>query len=264
MDMEKLAKRLSRVENRNRKNVWFKPGQEKETVRILPNPHDPDGIPYMEVNFHYNIGGIVSVVCPRETFGDRCPICELAETFRAMGTDQSFEIFRKIQAKLRTYSPVIVRGKEAEGVKLWGYGTTIYTELMKASLDPDWGDVSDIKEGFDLVVNQIPANGPGNPTLYPKPEMSIKRNSSPLMPTTKEIKALLKSIPNYMEEEGIFNIMDENALLGLVEGLSMEEDDEIETETSFVNNNTVDADGDDSDVDEMEDKLSNLLKGFDG
>jgi hypothetical protein len=53
---------------------------------------------------------------------------------------------RKIEPKMRTYVPVIIRGKEAEGVKFWGFGKTIYAELLSIISDPDYGDITDLNE----------------------------------------------------------------------------------------------------------------------
>ena len=35
-----------------------------------------------------------------------------------------------MEPKMRTYVPVLVRGKESEGVKFWGFGKLVYQELL--------------------------------------------------------------------------------------------------------------------------------------
>ena len=42
---------------------------------------------------------------------------------------------------MRTYVPVLVRGAEGEGVKLWGFGKQVYTELLGFITDPDYKSV---------------------------------------------------------------------------------------------------------------------------
>ena len=37
---------------------------------------------------------------------------------------------------MRTFAPVIVRGEESEGVKWWGFGKTVYQELLAIIADP--------------------------------------------------------------------------------------------------------------------------------
>ena len=45
---------------------------------------------------------------------------------------------------MRTFAAVIVRGKESEGVKFWGFGKTVYQELLGVIYDPDYGDITDL------------------------------------------------------------------------------------------------------------------------
>ena len=53
-------------------------------------------------------------------------------------------------AKQRFFSPVLVRGEETEGVRVWGYGKLAYQKLLGIVLDPDYGDITDPEDGNDL------------------------------------------------------------------------------------------------------------------
>ena len=55
---------------------------------------------------------------------------------------------------MRTFVPVVVRGEETEGVKWWGFGKTVYQELLSIIADPDYGDISDSMTGRDIVVER--------------------------------------------------------------------------------------------------------------
>jgi hypothetical protein len=88
---------------------------------------------------------------------------------------------------MRTYVPVIVRGKESEGVKFWGFGKTIYSELLSIIADPDYGDITDLMNGRDIDVEFTPSEGPGQ---YPKTSIRVKPNTS----AATEDKAIAKSI----------------------------------------------------------------------
>ena len=47
---------------------------------------------------------------------------------------------------------MIVRGEENEGVKYWGFGKTVYQELLSI-IASDYGDISDVTvSGRDVVV----------------------------------------------------------------------------------------------------------------
>ena len=111
---------------------------------------------------------------------------------------------------MRTYVPVIVRGKESEGVKFWGFGKTIYSEILSIIADPDYGDITDLMNGRDIDVEFTPSEGPGQ---YPKTAIRVKPNTSP----ATEDKVIAKSIlaqpkitelfpePTYEELEAALN-----------------------------------------------------------
>ena len=57
-----------------------------------------------------------------------------------------------MEPKLRTFVPVIVRGEEGEGVRFWGFGKTVYQEILGYIADPDYGDITDPTSGRDLTI----------------------------------------------------------------------------------------------------------------
>ena len=108
----------------------------------------PDGDPLKEVFFHYNIEGHKGgVMCPKRNFGEECPICDFASKLWRDGTDNNDEETKKLAKSLfvrtRYFSPVVVRGLESEGVKVYGYGKTAYELLLGYILDPEYGDITD-------------------------------------------------------------------------------------------------------------------------
>ena len=122
------------------------------------------------------------------SFGNADPVVEFAEKLKKTGDKDEWLMGRKIEPKMRTYVPVIVRGKEAEGVKFWGFGKTIYTELLSIVSDPDYGDITDLMNGRDIDVEFIPAEGGG----YPKTTIRVKPNTTP----ATEDKGIAEKIMN--------------------------------------------------------------------
>lgn len=262
MDTSKLAKRLQKLQEKagGGSNNWFKSGEEKQKIRLVPYPHEDDGSPFIEVYFHYNVAGQRSLVCPKETFGEPCPICELAEEFRNMGSKDSWLQFKKLAPKLRTYSPVIVRGQEDAGVKLWGYGVTIYEALVEKFLDEDWGDLSDIKEGHDLTVWSIPAKSPGNDSDYIKPKMDVTPKMSVLLKKKAEIVAMLEGIPNYLDDGETFPVKSYQELSDIIRRLSNEDDyEDDDSSVAYSASETSDDDSGDTDSDDLNSKLAEML-----
>jgi hypothetical protein len=96
---------------------------------------------------------------------------------------------RKIEPKMRTYVPVIIRGKESEGVKFWGFGKQIYTELLSIISDPDYGDITDLMNGRDIDVEFTPAE---SAATFPKTAIRVKPNTQP----ATEDKSVAEKIMN--------------------------------------------------------------------
>ena len=105
------------------------------SVRIVT---PADGDPFKEVYMHYltfngqspNGRRKEAVVCPKRQFGQRCPICELATNLWFNGTPQDQTVAKKLFARERYYSPVLIRGSEEIGVKVFGYSSKMYNKML--------------------------------------------------------------------------------------------------------------------------------------
>jgi len=175
-----------------KQNLW-KPEAGKTRVRIVPYVHRKDN-PFLELYFHYDIGK-KSMLSPI-TFGNADPIVEFAEKLKKTGDKDEWLMGRKIEPKMRTYVPVIIRGKESEGVKFWGFGKTIYTELLSIISDPDYGDITDLMNGRDIDVEFTPAEG----GAYPKTTIRVKPNTQP----ATDDKSIAEKIMNQPQITDLF------------------------------------------------------------
>jgi hypothetical protein len=98
---------------------------------------------------------------------------------------------------MRTFVPVVVRGEENDGVKFWGFGKTVYQELLGIIADPDYGDISDSSTGRDIVVERQTAAEAGN--QYGKTTIRVKPNQTALTDDSKLLEKLLNEQPNIGE-----------------------------------------------------------------
>jgi hypothetical protein len=194
LNLDAIKAKLNQLNNNNdrRNNLW-KPEAGKTRVRIVPYVHRKDN-PFLELYFHYDIAKR-SMLSP-VSFGNADPVVEFAEKLKKTGDKDDWLMGRKIEPKMRTYVPVIVRGKESEGVKFWGFGKTIYTELLSIVSDPDYGDITDLLNGRDIDVEFTPAEGGG----YPKTAIRVKPNTS----AVTEDKAIAEKIMNQPTITDIF------------------------------------------------------------
>ena len=186
MDINALKKKLNQLQTSTsiKDNLWKpKPGQNQ--IRIVPYAHNKDN-PFIELFFHYDIGNR-SYLSPM-SFGRPDPIEEFAEKLKGSGNRDDWKLGRKLDAKMRTFVPVIERGKEREGVKFWGFGKTVYQELLSFIADPDYGDIADSVTGRDIVVDFKTAEETGR--SYPTTTLRVKPNQTPLT----EDKDLLESL----------------------------------------------------------------------
>jgi hypothetical protein len=194
LDLDAIKNKLNALNNQdNKKSNTWKPVDGKQRIRIVPYVHRKEN-PFLELYFHYDIPKR-SMLSPI-TNGNPDPIVEFAEKLKKTGDKDDWMMGRKIEPKMRTYVPIIVRGKEEEGVKFWGFGKTIYTELLSIIADPDYGDITDLRNGRDIEVTFTPAEGGG----YPKTAILVKPNQVP----ATEDKAIAERIMNQPRIEDIY------------------------------------------------------------
>ena len=154
VNVAKLAERLKQFEEGAKasefaKLLW-KPKEGTQTVRIVPYKFNPEN-PFIELKFYYKLGGN-NYLAPC-TFGKPDPILETIEALRASGSNEEKEIAAKLAPVTRTYAPIIVRGEEDQGVRFWGFGIQVYTQLLRLTTKPAmWGDITSLTEGNDLEV----------------------------------------------------------------------------------------------------------------
>ena len=82
----------------------------------------------------------------------------------------------------------MVRGREDEGIKVYGYGKQAYELLLGYILDPEYGDVTDSLEGTDITLTYTKPSKPG---AYPQTNLKMRRNTSTLLEDKEAIPALL-------------------------------------------------------------------------
>ena len=197
LNIEAMREKLNASKNGNKKSndAKWKPEQGDQTIRILPTK---DGDPFKEYHFHYNVGKNPGIMCPKKNFNEECPICDFASKLWKEGVENNDDTAKREAKKLfvrkRYYSPILVRGRESEGVKIWAYGKQAYETLLGYVLDPDYGDITDVESGTDIVLNY---DRPGTPGSFPKTTLKPRRRPSVLCDDdVADCETLLESIPD--------------------------------------------------------------------
>lgn len=195
INLDAIKSRLNKLQNTTKKAVeLWKPTPGKHQIRLVPYKFNKDN-PFIELFFHYNINN-KSYVSPI-SFGRPDPIVEFADKLKRLGDKEDWKAAKRMEPKLRTFVPVLVRGEEGEGVRFWGFGKTVYQEILGYIADPDYGDITDPKEGRDIVVEIVSAEDSG--TSYPVTTIRVKPKETPLAETPELVKKYLDEQQNITE-----------------------------------------------------------------
>ena len=230
MDLNAIRKRLGQLQTtNNRTSSLWKPQPGKTQIRVVPYEFNKDN-PFIELFFHYNLNNR-SYLSPI-SFGRPDPIEEFAQKLKGSGNKEDYQLSKKLEAKMRTFAPVIVRGEESQGVKFWGFGKTVYQELLSIIADPDYGDITDPVNGRDVVVEFISAEESG--ASFPKTNIRVKPNQTPISdePSVLEkVKTSQKDITEIYQEqsyEDLTNVLNE----WLTPSEDSTEEEEVKQETT--------------------------------
>ena len=196
MDLDAIKSKLNQLQSTtSTANNFWKPDPGKQVVRIVPYTHNKDN-PFVELYFHYNLGQNKTFMSPM-SFGRPDPVQEFADKLKSTGDKDEWIQGKRLEPKMRTFAPVIVRGQESEGVKFWGFGKTVYQELLSVIADPDYGDITDPVNGRDIMIErQTPAEA-GN--QYGKTTVRVKPNQTPITESKEMLEGVFENQPNLTE-----------------------------------------------------------------
>ena len=159
MDLSLIKQKLSASQTKGQKRekvdytkIFFKPKPGKYQIRILPSKFDKSN-PFREVYFHYGFskGPILALT----NWNEKDPIAEFSKNLRKSSDKEDWQLAKKIEPKLRYFVPVLVRGEEAQGPRLWEFGKLIYEQLLGIAADEDYGDFTDITDGRDFTIEAV-------------------------------------------------------------------------------------------------------------
>lgn len=211
MDIAAIKARLGQLQqSANKTSSLWKPSPGKSQIRIVPNKLNKDN-PFIELYFHYDMGD--KFYLSPISFGRPDPIEEFAIKLKTSGNGDDYKLGRKIEAKMRTYAPVVVRGEENEGVRFWGFGKMVYQELLSIIADPDYGDITDPVNGRDVVVEFKTSEETGR--SFPTTTIRVKPNQTPVtdnpavMKTIKDTQKDITEIYQEMSYDDLHKVLSE-------------------------------------------------------
>lgn len=206
MDINAIKQRLSSLQTSNSSSkkekidyskYYWKPKTEgKYQIRFVPSVLNKEN-PFQEVFVHYGFSKFPTYALTN--WGEKDPIVEMANQLRDAGGSENWKLAKKLDPKMRVFAPVVVRGEEDKGVRLWEFGKEIYMQLLGIAEDEDYGDFTSITEGRDFTVEIVP-NADGSVGGKVKiGALRIKPKTSTLSDDKNQVKNWLTEQPNVLE-----------------------------------------------------------------
>lgn len=209
MDLSNIKSKLAALQSQKGKGgqkkdfslIFWKPTPgTKQTVRIVPTAHsdifkEHEVKPFKEIAMHYGVGRtMISLI----NFGEKDPIVELAKQLQQDSSPETKELVKKLFPKTRVFVPVLVRGEEEKGVRLWEFGKQIYNELLSIAEDEDIGDYTDPVNGRDITIETTSPEQNG--TSFNQSKVRVRTKQTPLSDDAAEVKKWLSTQPNPLGE----------------------------------------------------------------
>jgi hypothetical protein len=202
MDINAIKQRLNSLQSSGQKKekvdyskYYWKPKQEgKYQIRIVPSILNKEN-PFQEVFVHYGFSKFP--IYALTNWSEKDPIVEFSKQLRGTTEKENWQLAKKLDPKMRVFAPVVVRGEEDKGVRLWEFGKEIYMQLLGIAEDEDYGDFTDINDGRDFTVEAVMGDIGGRQGI--KCSIRVKPKTSPLGTDKTQIKSWLSEQPNVLE-----------------------------------------------------------------
>lgn len=196
MDLVKgKRKELAAKTQRKEKTAKLKEGRNR--IRVLPGWREGDPTFWHDFGQHFikGLDGQIKAVftCADKTYGKPCPVCEGIERAAQASTDDA--VIKKLEeAKARgrvLVNALLPESDEPNKPVILELPVGLFQQIL--DLMDEWGNVLDIEEGRDIIVNRT---GKGLNTEY---------TAQPSAKQTAISASVLKNLNNlddYVREEG--------------------------------------------------------------
>jgi len=193
INLDKMREKLDKLQNRgNKGSTFWRPADGEQTIRIVPTQ---DGDPFKEYWFHYNLGQNAGFLSPYRNYDEQDPLNDFIQKLYKENNEESIKMAKSLSARQRFFAPVIVRGEEDKGVRVWGFGKQVYEQLLNLVLNPEYGDITDVTDGTDINLKYGKPAG----ASYPVTTLTPSRKTSKICPdlSDEECAGLIEQIPDF-------------------------------------------------------------------
>lgn len=217
MDLKQIKSKLAAMqqpqegqkEKRDYTKIFWKPKEEgKYQIRFVPSVKNKSN-PFLEVFVHYGVNKYPMFALTN--WGEKDPIVEFTKQLRTTSDKENWQLAKKLDPKMRIYAPVVVRGEEDKGVRMWEFGKGIYMQLLGIADDEDYGDFTDVNEGRDFTIEAVRGDIGGRMGL--KSSIRVKPKTSPLSNNPSEVNKFLTEQPDVLEVQRKYSFEDMKTIL---------------------------------------------------
>ena len=156
LDLELLKKEFQEAVQQTQEEYWV-PDVGESLIRVLP-PVDGK-LFYRKVGIHYRLAGSGMEFCPRMTVGEQCPICEVVDELRKSKSPAAIQLVNRLAGVERYLMNIIPLNEDQKKVRQYIAPKTVRLALLKIILDPDYGDITDLERGRNVVIEKVQSGG---------------------------------------------------------------------------------------------------------
>lgn len=172
--LEALRKKRKLMESKSG-GVFWKVPQGKSEIRILPPMKGRETF-YEEALYHYEIG-THGFHC-NTSVGKKCLICIRIKKWEESSSPRKNKLAALISPIERYYANIVNMKNTAAGVMVWSMPKSVLNELLSIFMDPDYEDITDVTNGFNLIVERTGEHKATRYTIRPRREPTpLKKRS---------------------------------------------------------------------------------------
>jgi hypothetical protein len=181
-------------------------------VRILPWRDESKEF-YAETSIHrvpmskHDLDGQARNIHCIKLIGQKCPACDFYFNLWKTGKPEDEAIARKLRARERYYMNVLNR--ETNEVKILSVGKKLFSSIVAAMMDSDYGDITNVKTGHDFkIVKEMSGEYPNYDKSAPRPKpepLGTDAEIAEIMDQLHDVHNLVK----HQEYSDIKNTIDE-------------------------------------------------------
>lgn len=161
-------------------NKWWKPAEGGNLIRILPSnvPAHAD-IPAGGFSFnsclHYGFRDDKrnrAYPCLDHIGTPPCPVCQFIARYSNETDPDVVKLLRNIRPSHQYMMNIIDRNGKIPRVQIWSAPPGLTKDIVRFMSDPDYGDITDVDEGFDLKLERENNKGRTSYNVIPRPRPS--------------------------------------------------------------------------------------------